>query len=441
MENPSPRHLKDLDYSVVQQCMHCGMCLPACPTYQTTGREKNSPRGRIALMRAVADEELPVDKAFGEELQYCLGCLACQSACPADVDYAHLFEMARAEVESSGVLDHPERRLYRTLTLKCLFQSPRLLRLAGRLLRLYQKTGIDGWLNRSGVVQRLSPKWGRLLTMSPRIGSKFSHQLIQPHEKPPSGKARYRVGVLTGCIQDLTDADINRATVDVLLANQCEVLTPSVQSCCGSLHAHNGDLSRSMEMARRTIDTFDLDSLDAVISNAGGCGSHLKHFGRLLAEDPDYAEKARRWDEKLKDIHEWLVAIDFKAPTSASLPMKVAYHHSCHLCHGQKIVNQPLKILQSLPGLTVVPLAGAEQCCGSAGIYSITQPEESDRLLDKKIEAILQSKADLLVTSNPGCDVQIRRGLENAGSRIGVSSPVKLLADAYGRETKGSIPS
>ncbi|MEM7387479.1 MAG: (Fe-S)-binding protein [Verrucomicrobiota bacterium] len=439
MEKPGPHYLKDLDYSVVQQCMHCGMCLPSCPTYQTTGREKNSPRGRIALMRAVADEELPVDRAFGEELQYCLGCLACQSACPANVDYAHLFEMSRAEVESSGVLDQQERRFYRAITLNGLFRYPRLLRLAGRLLRIYQTTGIEDWLNRSGWLHPISPKWSRLLTMSPKMGPAFSHQLIQSLEKPHSGTIRYRVGVLTGCIQDLTDAATNRATVDVLLANQCEVTTPSVQSCCGSLHAHNGDVDLAREMARRTIDAFDLETLDAVISNAGGCGSHLKHFGRLLSSDPDYAEKARRWDEKLKDIHEWLVAIDFRAPAFSS-PLKVAYHQSCHLCHGQKIVREPIVILESLPGLTLVPLSRSDQCCGSAGIYSITQPGESDRLLKEKIEAIAQSKADCLVTSNPGCDVQIRRGLDIAGISITVSSPVKLLAEAYKSEDTHNSP-
>ena len=426
-------YLKDLDYSVMQQCIHCGMCLPTCPTYMETKIERNSPRGRIALMRAIADGQLEAGRAFAEEMYFCLGCLACETACPAGVDYTQLFEMARAEAERSRALPSPSRRFLRRLLLGVLLARQGRLRLAGRLLRIYQALGLQTLVRRSGVLRLLPKAWRALEAKTPTIQPHFSPGLIAPEETPgPSGKgARYRVGLLSGCVQDLVFSDVNRDTADVLLANGCAVVTPPGQGCCGSLHAHNGEYEMSKEFAKRLIDQFDLDRLDAIITNAAGCGSHLKHFDRLLEDDPQYAARARQWSEKVKDISEWLVEIGFRAPEKAATRARVTYHDACHLCHGQKITSQPRELLAKIPGLDVVPLTESMWCCGSAGIYNLIQPEMAEKLLQRKLEHLEATGAATVAAGNPGCLLQIQNGLAARGGKIEVVHPVTLLARAY----------
>jgi glycolate oxidase iron-sulfur subunit len=425
--------LKDLDYSVLQQCMHCGMCLPTCPTYVETKMERNSPRGRISLLRAVADGELEVTKALSDEMYYCLGCLACQTACPAGVNYAELFETARAEVEQAGVAKSTRRDFWRWLTLNTIFMRPWLLRLVGRVLRLYQSIGLDRFMRRVKFFGLMPASLAALEPQTPKIAASFSDELITPVETPGSEK-KHRVGMLTGCVQDLAFSDINRDTVDVLLANGCEVITPRSQSCCGSLHAHNGELELARELARRQIDAFDLDSLDAIITNAGGCGSHLKTYGHLLHDDPLYAAKAVQWDKKVKDIHEWLVQIGIRKPQHGAGVAEVTYHESCHLCHGQKVVSQPRQVLQSIPGLVLKELPESNWCCGSAGIYNITQPEQSLKLLDRKVACVKSTHVAVVATSNPGCHLQLANGLRASGQTV--TQPVTLLAQAYRAENR-----
>lgn len=432
---PAASLLKTLDYSVLQQCMHCGMCLPTCPTYMETKQERNSPRGRISLLRAVADGELQVTKALSDEMYYCLGCLACQTACPAGVHYAELFETARAEVEQAGVAKSPQRDFWRWLTLNTLFMRPWLLRLVGRVLRFYQSTGLDGFMRRIKFFGLMPRSLAALEPQTPRIAPAFSDELIDAVETPEKPK-KHRVGLLTGCVQDLAFSDINRDTADVLLANGCEVITPRSQSCCGSLHAHNGELELARELARRQIDAFDLDSLDAIITNAGGCGSHLKTYGHLLHDDPLYAAKAAMWDKKVKDIHEWLVQIGFRKPEAGAGVAEVTYHESCHLCHGQKVVSQPRQVLQGIPGLVLKELPDSNWCCGSAGIYNITQPEQSRKLLDRKVACVNATKAPIVATSNPGCHLQLANGLRATGQQV--TQPVTLLARAYRAEASCS---
>jgi len=429
-KNAGLKYLSGLDYSVLQQCMHCGMCLPSCPTYLETRRERNSPRGRISLMRAVADGELAVTKEFGEEMYYCLGCLACTTACPAGVNYPELFENARAEVEYQDVMFHPERRFWRWLALKQIFAKPKMLRAVGRLLWIYQNSGLCWFVRHSGVLRLVPKNLRELEPATPIVHRYFSDQLIKEVEQPK--EFTYRVGMLTGCVQDLVFSDVNRDTVDVLLENGCEVVTPRNQGCCGSLHAHNGDLDQAREQARRMLDQFDLHNLSAVITNAAGCGSHLKHFGNLLKDDPDYAKKAVHWDRKAKDISEWLSEIEFRKPMGGIGELeKVTYHEACHLCHGQGVSAQPREILKSIPGIDLVELENATHCCGSAGIYNITQPEQAGKLQDEKVKCIEDTAATTVVTANPGCHLQIQNGL---GDATKVSHPVSLLAEAYRAE-------
>jgi glycolate oxidase iron-sulfur subunit len=381
-------------------------------------------------MRSVADGELTVSREFADEMYYCLGCLACQTACPAGVNYAELFETARAEIERSGVAQTPERDFWRWLTLNVLFMHPRLLRLVGWGLRLLQKTGMDRLMRRVKFFGLLPKHLRDLEPQTPQVADAFSDSLISPVESPEVlAKPKYRVGLLTGCVQDLAFSNINRDTVDVLLANDCEVITPRAQSCCGSLHAHNGELELARELARRQIESFDLDALDAIITNAGGCGSHLKQYGHLLHEDPFYAARARQWDRKVKDIHEWLAHIGIRKPEHGADMSEVTYHESCHLCHGQKVSSQPRQVLQAIPGLVLKELPESNWCCGSAGIYNITQPEQSAKLLARKVGHIEATRAACVATSNPGCHLQLVNGLRGKG--VEVTQPVTLLARAY----------
>jgi len=424
-------HLKQMDYSILLQCIHCGLCLPTCPTYAETKLERHSPRGRIALMRAIAKGELPLTRTFGEELYFCLGCLACQTACPAGVDYAKLFESARADIEEAMVLANPLRNLVRGVIVGFIFYHPRVLRALGRVLYLYQASGLERLVREWKLTRLLPRRLRELEPLMPRIQRHFSDALIREVETPANKK--YRVGLLTGCVQDLIYSHVNRDTADVLIANGCEVVTPRKQYCCGSLHAHNGELARARELARRNIDAFDLDSLDAIITNAGGCGSHLKTYGELLRDDPQYAARARQWSAKLKDIHEWLAQIGIRPPRATLPPRRVTYHESCHLCHGQKITREPREILKLIPGLELVELPESNWCCGSAGIYNITQPEMSRKLLARKSQNIATTGASVVASANPGCSVQ----LESVARAFRVEHPVSLLAEAYRAETKG----
>jgi glycolate oxidase iron-sulfur subunit len=425
--------LKTIDYSVLQQCMHCGMCLPTCPTYDETLQERNSPRGRISLMRAIADGNLEATRAFGDEMYYCLGCLACETACPAGVNYSHLFEVARAEVERSHVLDNPTRSAIRGVVLRGLFTRPRLLHLVGRLLWLYRASGAQ-WIFRTLQLNKiLSKRYQALEGQTPNACAQFSSDLIRPVEKP-STVPKYRVAVLTGCVQDVLFSDINRDTVDALIANGCEVYTPPLQPCCGSLHAHNGDMHTASELARRQLDLFDVENLDAILTNAAGCGSHLRTYGRLLADDPVYSKRAAIWSAKLKDIHEWLVQIGVRPPRSQPIHEKVAYHEACHLCHGQKITKQPREVLRAVPGLELVELPESTWCCGSAGIYNITQPEMAAKLQERKLRNIITTGVDVVATANPGCHLQLVNGALKAGKNLQIIHPISLLAQAYRRE-------
>ncbi|HTJ79897.1 MAG TPA: heterodisulfide reductase-related iron-sulfur binding cluster [Rariglobus sp.] len=431
----TPNLLKSLDYSVLQQCMHCGMCLPSCPTYAETGKERNSPRGRIALMRAVADEELPVTRAFGEEMYHCLGCLACTTACPAGVNYSELIETARAEVERVGILASPTRNAMRAMMLDGLFMRPRLLRLAGRMLWILQASGIIKAARKTKLTALLPARMRSLEMQTPVIRRHFSNGLISFVEAPVN-RRKHRVAMLTGCIQDMVFSDINRATVDVLVENGCEVLTPPAQPCCGALHSHNGKMDAARELARRQIDLIDPLSVDAIISNAGGCGSHLRSYGHLLEDDPAYAARAKAWSSKLRDIHEWLVEIGFRKPANHDAPATtVTYHESCHLCHGQKVSRQPRDILESIPGVELRECPEATWCCGSAGIYNLTHPDTSDWLQERKLGNLASTGADVVATANPGCHLQIQNGLAARGDvKTGVSHPIVLLAQAYAAE-------
>ena len=427
--------LKGLDYSVVQQCMHCGMCLPSCPTYTATLRERSSPRGRIALMRAIADDRLPMTRAFAEELYFCLGCLACTSACPAGVDYGTLFEHSRAEIERQGLLDTPKRRAIRGLVVNYLFGSRRRLRRLGQVMRLYQRSGLEWVVRHAGLLRLLPRSLRQLEPLTPRISRRFTDQLYKNGlSQANPATPRYRVGFLTGCVQDLAYADVNADTIYVLQQNGCQVIVPEAQECCGSLHAHNGEIEAARRLARANIDAFAAESLDAIITNAGGCGSHMRHYDHLLADDPVYAERARVWSAKVRDVSQFLVEVGFRQPSRSVGPQRVTYHESCHLNHGQKVSAAPRQVLRAIPGLELIELKEADWCCGSAGIYNITQPEMAMRLLDRKMGHVQATGAEIVVSANTGCSIQLEYGARRRGLNVKVEHPVSLLAAAYRTE-------
>jgi glycolate oxidase iron-sulfur subunit len=374
-------------------------------------------------MRAVADGRLaPNSPQFADEMYFCLGCLACETVCPAGVNYAEMIEYARAEVESGGAKAGAQRGLIRAFALRWLFAKPHRLRWIARFLRVDEAAGFS-----RAFVLLLPRRLRDLRAQQPKICDKFSFDLIRETESPRTPH-RYRVGLLVGCVQDVAYSDVNRDTVDVLLANGCEVFTPRGQSCCGSLMGHNGELELARKLARQNLDAFPLGRLDAIIVNSAGCGSFMKRYRHLLPDDP----RVKLWDEKVHDIHEWLVRIGIQAPRESAQPTtRVTYHEACHLVHGQKISQQPRELLRAIPGVELVELPEATWCCGSAGIYNITQPEMSQALLERKVKHIAATDALIVATGNPGCIGQIRYGAQKSGLDIKVVHPITLLARAY----------
>jgi len=320
--------------------------------------------------------------------------------------------------------------------LRWLFMDLARLQWVGRALRLYQQLGLQTLVRRSGVLRLLPRRLRELEAITPEIQPQFSSDLIEP-VTPAVGARRYRVALLTGCAQDLIFSDVNRDTLEVLVRNGCEVVTPPDQHCCGSLHAHNGEWGLAQELARRNLDQFPPEQYDAIITNAGGCGSHLKHYAKLLKGEPAYEARAHAWDTKVKDIHEWLGQIGITPPSqpigSPATPQVVSYHESCHLCHGQKVSTQPRQLLKAIPGVELVELFEASWCCGSAGIYNLVQPEMAGDLLDRKMKHIIAAKCDTVATGNPGCLLQIVNGARKLGYPLRVAHPVTLLAEAYRR--------
>ncbi len=431
----STKTLHTLDFSILQQCMHCGMCLPTCPTYQETKLEMHSPRGRIALMRAIAEDRLELTETFHEEMNYCLGCLACETACPAGVDYNQLLEVSRFEAEKKVATKKPFRSLIRKGLLGVLFSRQWLLRLVGRGLWIYQKLKLQEMVRKSGVLNLLPKLLKEWEKKTPTVQVPFSCDRMAVLEKPKT-PSRYKVGMLTGCVQDILFADVNRDTVDVLLHNGCEVYTPPTQGCCGSLQIHNGEAKWSEYLASRLIQEFENQSLDAIITNSAGCGSHLKNLHSLFEKESESYVKAKAFSSKVKDIHEWLVEIGYKEPDlSKENQTKFTYHDACHLCHGQKITQQPRELLKSIQDHEYCELKDSQVCCGSAGIYNLIQPETAGIMGAHKLENIFKTGAQVVVTSNPGCMMHLKSLSQESQVKLEWKHSVSMLAEAYRRSS------
>jgi glycolate dehydrogenase iron-sulfur subunit len=418
----SPLTLHGLSVEGVNQCVHCGLCLAYCPTFSELGTEMDSPRGRIFLIKSLAEGRIALSDPTVEHLSLCLDCRACETVCPAGVPYGRLIEAAKAEIERQRP-GHVLRRAFRWLNFGMLLGRPRVLRAAAAGLRLYQVSGAQALLRKSGLARLLPgalPAWEALLPPLP------ADRAPLPALTPAAGARRARVALLTGCVQSVVFAEHNRATARVLARNGCEVLAPEGQGCCGALNAHGGDHARAVEMAKRTIETFEASGAEVVIVNTSGCGAHMKAYGALLANEPGWAERGARFARTVQDLAEFLAREPLRGPLTP-VPMTVTYHDPCHVVHGQKIRRQPRDLLAQIPGLRVVELPESDWCCGSAGIYNLTQPEMADRLLRRKVRHVVGTKAEAVVTANPGCILQIQAGLRAEGRDVPVLHLVEIL--------------
>ena len=407
------------DKALIDECVHCGFCLPTCPTYVLFGEEMDSPRGRIYLMNKGLDEE-PMNDEMVRHWDLCLGCMACVTACPSGVQYDKLIESTRQQVERRY-----ERRADDKAFREMIFQFfpyPNRLRAIAAPMRLYQRFGIGDKLRRAGIMQRIPARMRAMEALLPDL----PREEKIPDLTGPVGEKRRRVGVLTGCVQRVFFSQVNAATVRVLAAEGCEVVAPK-QGCCGALSTHAGREEESLDFARKTIDTFEDLNLDNVVVNAAGCGSTMKEYGYLLRDDPEYAERAKAFSAKVRDVSEFLQELGPVAERNP-LPVTAAYHDACHLAHAQGVRKQPRQTLKQIPGIDVKEIREAEICCGSAGIYNMVEPEPAAELGERKANNILKTGAQIIVTSNPGCMLQIQASLKKMGrDGLPMAHPVEVL--------------
>ncbi len=412
------------------RCVHCGLCLSACPTYVETQLETESPRGRIALMKAVHEGRVGISDRLVFHWELCLQCRACEAVCPSGVPYGRLMEHTRAQVRDSNLQSPELNRLSRLFLTAALPHNGRL-RLAGHLMRLYQKSGLQGLVRRTGLLKVLPGGLDQMEAQMPVMGDQFFTPSSQIY--PARGERRMTVGLLSGCVMPMMQGDAMRAAVRVLQRNGCDVVTPPAQGCCGALNLHAGDLELGRQLARRNIDAFRAAGVDSIITASAGCGSSMKEYGDLLRDDPDYTDAAAEFASKTRDITEFLAELPLDPP-QAELPWHVTMQDPCHLAHAQRITEAPRQVLRSIPGLQLTEMAESSLCCGSAGFYSLLQRDMSQRLQRRKIGNALATEAMVIASANPGCMAQLEQGLRNAGSDVRVMHAVEILDAAYGIE-------
>ena len=442
-------HAKDRPSSdIINTCVHCGLCLPSCPTYRETGLEMSSPRGRIYLMKAVDDGKIGLESAvFQEQMSQCLNCRACEAVCPSGVQYGIIMEASRAQIEQaraanatfspqpSALSPQPSalparpllQRVLRNAIFGVLFTDMRLFRAFSSSMALYQRSGVQWLARKSGVIKLLG--MADIESLLPPLNGPAT--VPQGQIYPPEGDRRYSVALLTGCIMSTAFGHVHAATIRVLQKNGCEVLLPPDQGCCGALHTHGGDLDGGRELARRNIAAFEGLGLDAIIVNAAGCGSTMKEYDHLLHDDPEWHNRAEAFVRKVKDVHEFLAGIELNRAGLGRLDLCVTYQEPCHLVHAQRISVQPRTLLNAIPGLELREMPESSLCCGSAGVYNITQPEMAMSLAVRKLNNALSTRAQVIATANPGCAVQLVSELRRRGEDVQVRYIVELLDQSY----------
>ncbi len=426
--HPDAPAQKDLD-----KCVHCGLCLNACPTYRELGVEMDSPRGRIYQMVKVATGESPLDATYVEHMDLCLGCRACETACPSGVEYGKLIEAARTEIQARVPKPFPWAQI-ESFAYGTLLRSPWMLRLLGAQLWLYQKSGLQALVRSLGLLKLFGPL-GKVEHLTPEAQlPTFFSQYGQVF--PAQATRRFKVALLGGCIANVFFARLHEATVRVLQKNGCEVHVPATQTCCGALHAHAGRRDDARSLARQNIDALLGQGFDAIISNTGGCGATLKEYHEILHHDPAYESKARQFVAILKDVNEFLGSIELN-PQLGPVSRRVTYQDSCHLCHGQKVKTQPRKLLRSIPGLEFVEMPASDICCGSAGVYNVVQNDMAEEILASKMRNVNRVAPDQIASSNPGCMIQLAAGAKLHGQGALKTNPtpvkhiVELLDESY----------
>ncbi len=435
---------KDIpDIQKIDACVHCGLCLSSCPTYRETGMEMSSPRGRIYLMKVVYEGEIGLEsKVFQEQMYQCLNCRACEAVCPSGVEYGSILEASRAQIEQArargtiaalNVAPVPQRpwwqQMIRMAVFDQLFRNMRLFRTFSAAMALYQRSGVQWFTRQSGILKRIGMQ--EMEAMTPPMSAAFTVPQGQIYRA--EGQRRYTVALLTGCIMSTAFANVHDATIRVLQKNGCDVLLPPDQGCCGALHVHSGDMEGGRQLARTNIAAFEGLGIDAIIINAAGCGSTLKEYGHLLADDSHWHERAATFAARIKDVHEFLAGIELNRRALGSLPVRVTYQEPCHLAHAQRITAQPRTLLAAIPGLELREMPESALCCGSAGIYNITQPEMAQQLGQRKVTNALKTGAEVIATGNPGCALQLANELRRQGQEVQVRYIVELLDEAYQR--------
>ena len=410
----------------LDRCVHCGLCLNACPTYRELGLEMDSPRGRVYQMVQVANGAA-ISDSYREHIGLCLACRGCETACPSGVRYGRMVEDARAELEAHTHRGWFGRKLRHLIFVK-LLQSRGALSVAGTLLYLFEVSGLKALARGLGQLKLLG-RLGDLVQLAPSAEPPFFFSQLG-RTFPPEGERKYRVAFLAGCIANVSFARLNEATVRVLQRNGCEVVVPERQGCCGALHLHAGMRDEARKLACRNVDAILDGVFDAVITNAAGCGSTLKEYGELLEDVPEYAEKARQFSSLMRDITEFLSSLELN-PNLGRVDAVVTYQDSCHLAHGQHIRQSPRQLLGAIPGVTFHEMPGSDICCGSAGIYNVVQNEMAMQILQHKMESVNATHAEIIATANPGCMLQLQAGVRLHGSGQRVMHVVEVLDLAY----------
>ena len=413
--------------SDLYKCVHCGFCLQACPTYIETGLETESPRGRIALMKAVNEGRIGITDTVIRHWDLCIQCRACEVACPSGVPYGSLIEATMAQVADRRK-QNVVKKTVADLSLKQIVPHQGRMRALMSLAKLYQRSGVQSLIRKSGVLDKIAPSAGALESSMPEVSSTYFKARGQT--VGALGQRRARVAILSGCIMPLINGPEMDAAVRVLARNGCEVVVPKGQVCCGAINSHVGDLDTARKLARRNIDVFEDAGVEYVIIPSAGCGSRMKEYGHLLGSDRAYSERARQFSSTVKDINEFLVELPFEPPT-VSLDYRVTYQDSCHLGNAQRITAAPRKILRAIPGVEFVELPNAGQCCGAGGTYTITERDFSLRVLNSKMDAFETTSADVLATANPGCLMQLQYGVQERGLDTQVKYVTDLLDEAY----------
>jgi glycolate oxidase iron-sulfur subunit len=405
---------------LLDKCVHCGFCLPACPTYTLWGQEMDSPRGRIYLMKLALEGKAEMSEKWVSHFDSCLGCVSCMPACPSGVDYGKLIEATRAQIERNYQRTAADK-LHRKF-LFAAFTHPARMKLLRLPLLAYQKSGLQAAVRAIGLFRLLPKRVGAMDSLMPSVKPAEEVAAVTPAK----GEKRKRAGLLLGCVQQAFFSHVNAATARVLSAEGCEVVAPPEQCCCGALFVHAGEEARAQELARKTIEAFEKANVETIVINAAGCGSAVKEYGHLLRDDPVYAVRAKRFSAQCKDVSEFLAEL---SPRAERQPLKarVAFHDSCHLQHAQGVRAQPRTLLQQIPGTQLAEIPEAPICCGSAGIYNLVQPGAARELGDRKAVHIAALQADIVATGNPGCILQLQASLERAGHSIPVVHTIQLL--------------